>query len=186
MVSKLLIIYAHPNKNGFCGEVLNQILKNVKKCEILDLYSLKFNAILSNVELNAKGNKKSEEILKIQEKIRTSKLIFIYPTWWQNMPAILKGFVDRVFSHNFAYKYVGNMPKGLLSGKAIAITTCGAPKFYFTLFKGGRALKVLTKDSLDFCGLKTKGFVIGSARELNDEKKKEIDKVVKKALKWLD
>ena len=29
MVSKLLIIYAHPNKNGFCGEVLNQILKNV-------------------------------------------------------------------------------------------------------------------------------------------------------------
>ncbi|MGE0792911.1 MAG: NAD(P)H-dependent oxidoreductase [Candidatus Woesearchaeota archaeon] len=187
MNSKILIIYAHPNKNGFCGEVLKQILKQNKNCEVLDLYSMKYDIILKNDELYSRNNRKvAKETKLLQEKIKQfEKFIFIYPNWWQNIPAILKGFIDRVFISDFAFKYVKGMPKGLLSGKAIVISTCGAPKFVSTIIKGNRAVKLITDDVLRYCGIKAKGFVIGSALNLNNKRKLEIEKVVTKALKFL-
>jgi NAD(P)H dehydrogenase (quinone) len=188
MKSKILIIYAHPNKDGFCGEILKNVIKNVKNCEILDLYAMNYNPILQNEEHFTSGHYEvSKENKKIQEKIKNcDKFIFIYPTWWQNMPAILKGFIDRIFTPKFAYKYEGNFPKGLLSGKALVFTTTGAPKIYSLLFKCNRSLKVLTKDTLSFCGIKSKGYVIGSANHIDEKRKEELSKLVKKSLKYLD
>lgn len=188
MKSKILIIYAHPNKDGFCGEILKNVIKNVKNCEILDLYAMEFNPVLQSEEHYTSGHYKvSKENKEIQKKIKnTDKFIFIYPTWWQNMPAILKGFLDRIFTSKFAFKYEGNFPKGLLSGKALVFTTTGAPLFYQLFFKCNRSVKVLTKDTLNFCGIKTKYYVIGSANKINEKRKEEIQKVVKKALKYLN
>jgi len=185
----MLIIYAHPNKTGHCGYVLQTIeteLKNKQiSYEILDLYAMNFNPVMKPEEHYTSGHREiSSDCLEIQKKISASdKMIFIYPVWWQNMPAILKGFLDRIFTAHFAYKYVNNIPIGLLKGKkAIAIATTGGPMIYTMLIKCGRALKVLTRDTLEFCGIKSKGYLIPSARVLDDKKKKYIENKVKKAL----
>jgi NAD(P)H dehydrogenase (quinone) len=113
-------------------------------------------------------------------------LIFIYPVWWQNMPAILKGFVDRIFVARFSFVYENALPKKLLKGRrAIVLTSSSGPRIYSYFFKGDRAIKVLTKDMLEFCGIKSKGFMIGIARDLNNKKKRKIEKMVSRGLKFL-
>jgi len=54
-------------------------------------------------------------------------VIFIYPIWWFEQPAILKGWVDRVLAVGFAYKPIDKGIEGLLGPKkAVVITTSGA------------------------------------------------------------
>ena len=57
-----------------------------------------------------------------------------YLNWWNSTPAILKGFIDRVFVAGFAFKYEGKIPKGLLTGKkAAVIMSTGAPNLFYKL-----------------------------------------------------
>lgn len=189
----MIIIYAHPDRKGHCGYVLSRILKKTKTASgaetplVIDLYSEKYSPILTEEELYTHGNKfvsqRNKELQKIFKEQR--KFIFIYPTWWNNMPAVLKGFVDRVFTPGFAYEFSKHIPKGLLEGKAVAITTTGSSGFLYTLFSGKRSMKILTKDVLSFSGLSTKNIQIGNARSLNEKNKKNIEKAVEETLSFL-
>ncbi len=187
-----LIFYAHPNKKGFCGEFLRAVEEHMQKkghvYEVIDLYAIGYDPIMKNEEHYTSGGYEIASENKIfQEKItQATSLIFIYPTWWQNMPAILKGFVDRVFTARYAFRYVNDLPVGLLKGrKAVVFTSSGGPRVYTRFFAGDRAVKVLAKDVLAFCGIKTKCFPIGGARKLTDVKKKNIEKLVQKGMKFL-
>jgi NAD(P)H dehydrogenase (quinone) len=183
-----LIIYSHPSKNGHCGVILDQVVKNLKKSkqkfELLDLYAMKYNPIVSLKELNPKGGVfPSKESIKFQEKIsKANKLIFIYPVWWGVMPAILKGFFDRVLTAGFAYNYVNHIPKGCLNKKAIVFMTSGSPKLILTIM-GNRPKKNIARDILGFCGVKTKVYQFCSARNLNSKKenilRKKINKIIR-------
>lgn len=187
----MIIIYAHPNKDGHCGQILKELTKrlNEKKINytILDLYEMNYDPVLKNNEHYTSGHfDVSEKNKKIQDMIKNeSKFIFIYPTWWNNMPAILKGFVDRVFTNKFSFEYVHGIPCGLLRGKAVAFTTTGTFKIAYYLFLGRRSLKILTKDSLRFCGLKSRGYAICNSTKLNEKQIKKINKAVNNGLKYL-
>lgn len=191
-MKKTIVVYAHPNKNGFCGKILAQTLLYLKEqnvdFDLFDLYEIEYDPVLKKQEhYTSGGYDVSDENKKIQQMITDAKnMIFIYPVWWQNMPAILKGFIDRVFTSRFGFTYQNNIPIGLLKGrKAVAIVTSGGPRAFEYLYAHDRAVTILTKDALRFCGFKTRGYVIGSARELNEKKMKEIDRKVQKALKFL-
>jgi NAD(P)H dehydrogenase (quinone) len=186
----MIIVYAHPNKDGHSGYCLKKVTEYLTKekitYDLYDLYKMGYDPILTDAELKDKKNI-SDENKKIQDKISGSdNLIFIYPTWWQNMPAILKGFIDRVFSPGFAFEYKNGLPVGLLKGKRAAVfTSCGGPEIYMKLMTGDRSLKVMTVDTLKFCGIDARGYLAGSARELNDDQKSKIDKNVAKGMKYL-
>ena len=191
-MGKTIIVYAHPNKSGFCGNILSQVIKQLEFQEvdfdIIDLYEIEYNPVMRNEEHYTSGGYEiSEQNKEFQEMISEAKnLIFIYPTWWQNMPAIVKGFIDRVFTVGFAFKYEGKMPVKLLKGRnAVVLTTSGAPRILARFLAGDRAMKVLAKDTLGFCGVKAKGFAIGGAQKLNDDKNKEIQNMVHKAFNFL-
>lgn len=95
------------------------------------------------------------------------------------MPAILKGFYDRVFLSGFAFSYNNGRPKGLLKNKkALVFTTSGGPSIYQCLINGQRSLEVTAKDVLKFCGFKVKSYLFGSCMNINDNKKQEIEKKV--------
>lgn len=187
----MLIIYSHPNKLGNNGAILAEVERRLKKLnepyEILDLYAMNFDPVMKANEHYTSGNYNiTEGNKKIQEIVASeNKFIFIYPTWWQNVPAILKGFFDRVFTARFAFIYEGNLPKALLKGKAVIFTTSGAPSIYFNFFKFRRSIKVVTKDTLNFCGIKTKSFLVDSAKKFNDKQQRKIEKVVTKGLNYL-
>ncbi len=188
----MLIIYAHPNKDGNCGYLLKTITDKLdgrkKKYEVLDLYKMNFSPVLHPEEHYTSGNDfVTDKNLILQEKIVLhDEFIFIYPTWWNNVPAILKGFIDRIFVSGYAFKYVNKIPKGLLSGKALVITTTGGPAFFEKLIAKNRSLKVLTKDTLNFCGIKTKSLFIDNSSRLDETQKNKIHKVVNKGLNYFN
>lgn len=191
-MERTLIIYAHPNKKGFCGEILNQTMSYMhvhkKDFELIDLYAINYDPRLADDEhYTSGGYHVSDENKEFQKKItEATHLIFIYPTWWQNMPAILKGFVDRVFTSRFAFRYKYNLPFGLLHGRrAAVITSAGGPRIYTRCIIGDRSMTVLVKDVLRFCGMRARGFGIGSARELTEKNKKKIASTVLRAMRYL-
>lgn len=131
---KALVVFAHPNFNSFNGAVLKTVVDTLeqKKAEIRvkDLYKMGWNPLLSTEDFQQLySGKVPPDIAREQEDVTWAEaLIFIYPIWWLERPAILKGWFDRVFSHGFAYAYTKEgMAEGLIKGKkAVIITTSGA------------------------------------------------------------
>ena len=189
---KTLIVYGHPNHLGHHGYFLEQLLLilNNKKVEydVLDLYALKFDPVLRNEELSRQDDSiVSSDIKEYRQKVsEADKLIFIFPTWWQGPPAIVKGFFDRVFSAGFAFKYENSLPKGLLKGKRAAVfSATGGPRVINKFIIGDKGLKVTVSNTLRFCGMRAKGFSVGSARKFNDNKKRLILSRVTKMVSYL-
>ncbi|QOX65685.1 NAD(P)H-dependent oxidoreductase [Anoxybacterium hadale] len=156
-----LIIYSHPNTKSFNHAILNQVKQGLKDgghtFEVIDLYVDNFNPVLVYNE----GIKRSElmndvETAHYRELIKQAdELIFIYPIWWYGMPAILKGFIDRVFVSGFAYTSDGKSPKGLLSNKsAWVIYTIDSPAWFVKLFRKNIEWKTMKDAILNYCGIK--------------------------------
>ena len=200
---KTLIIYAHPGTKGHCSAILEELLQQLnerkKAYELIDLYKINYDPLLHENEHYTAGKKDiSKENKRFQEMIRKSdNLIFIYPIWWSSMPAILKGWIDRVFTNHFAFKYVqmpiiskfigGPIPKGLLKEKKSAVfTTIGAKKWQEWLVLGNRFKKIMSNDILRFCGIKNKVFTLDKCVGKCVGREKEIKKLVKKGLKYLE
>lgn len=160
---KVLIIYAHPNPESFNNAILQRIIQGLEEVShshdfsVIDLYKENFNPVL-----RFDSNKKRRDLHLDPETAYYRKLIseaehviFIYPIWWYGPPAILKGFIDRVFSSGFAYTYEGNLPKGLLKNKtAWVIYTIDSPKWYISLFRSNAEWIIMKKAVLKFCGFR--------------------------------
>lgn len=161
---KHLVIYAHPNQdslnNHFRKIVENTLRQNGHEVIVRDLYQLGFNPILSLDDMmGQRMGTVSEEVRKEQGYISWADTItFIYPIWWTGMPAIMKGYIDRVFSYGFAYRYDQGIQKGLLTGKsAYIINSHGKSHLEYEQIGMDKAL-VLTSDKgvYSYCGLTIK------------------------------
>lgn len=185
---KYLILYVHPDTESHARYTLQEVESRLKELErdyeIIDLYKIHYDPILSAKELKEKRYA-PDIVKKHRKKIDESNiLVFIYPVWWNSMPAILKGWFDRTLSAGYAFKYVNRKPVGLLKGKkAIIFATTGANRFLSYMFQGLRWDKIMRTDILGFCGIKAKTYHIGNAYKLKDSTKKRIKRNVKKALK---
>ncbi len=186
----VLIIFASPNRKGHCAEILREVLNRLDaenaEYEVLDLYKMKYNPLLSWDELYTMGNRHiSKENLEIQAKIKsTDKLVFIYPVWWNSMPAVLKGFFDRVLTPSFAYKFSSSgIPRKLLKGKkaAVFITSASSSTVSF-IFLRNRAKQLIKEDLLGFCGISSRVYQFGGATKLTESNKQKIKKMVKKGM----
>lgn len=129
---KHLIIYAHPNEGSLNHSLLETVIQNTEspkhEVEVRDLYKINFDPVLSLTDMQGqRSGKVSHDVQQEQDYISWAEHItFIYPIWWTGLPAIVKGYIDRVFSYGFAYRYDQGIQKGLLTGKkAIIINTHG-------------------------------------------------------------
>ncbi len=117
---RALIVVAHPKQDGF-SNVLAQSFSDAlcaagKEVDIVDLYRDNFDPRLSADELDEYGSPNFEDVLvsKYVDLIRKANvLVFVYPTWWFNYPAILKGFFDRIFLPGVAF--VTNQESGRIA-----------------------------------------------------------------------
>lgn len=149
---KHLVIYAHPNDNSLNGHfrktVTQTLLQNGHEVMLRDLNAAAFNPVLSLEDMQ--GQRKgivSADVQAEQEHITWAECItFIYPIWWTGMPALMKGYIDRVFSYGFAYRYDQGVQQGLLRGKqTIIINTHGKSHSEYEALGMDRAL-ALTSD----------------------------------------
>lgn len=176
------IIYAHPWVGSFNQAVLQSVCAGLKKAQkkfkVIDLYADKFNPVLSEADLAgySKGKTTDRKVLAYQKIIDASEtLVFISPIWWTGFPAILKGFIDKVFLNGWAYETKGLAPKGKLKNikQVVLINTMSAPSFiYRLLFRaplwGGFIVGVLR-----FCGIKkVKWFKLDNILTTSEKRRK--------------
>ncbi len=107
----VLVVTAHPRPESLTGQVAGKIVEGLAaaghKYEILDLYTADFDPRVFPVdEPNYSDPTKpySDETFLEMERIRNhDAIIFVFPVWWHSLPAILKGYIDRIFNYGFAY-----------------------------------------------------------------------------------
>lgn len=158
---KHLIIYAHPNSGSlnhqFMQTVVESLQAKTQKIKVRDLYQLNFNPVLSLEDMKGQRlGKVDNDVHLEQESISwADQITFIYPIWWTGMPAIMKGYIDRVFSYGFAYSYDQGIQKGLLTGKKITvINTHGKSLAEYEDIGMDKALSLTSdKGIFTYCGL---------------------------------
>jgi NAD(P)H dehydrogenase (quinone) len=159
----ILIILSHFDQSSLCSQFYLHTIEWLKnaghKVKARNLYKLKFSPTVSAAELDdqLQGIAKSEDILKEQAYIRWADiLIFIYPVWWWNYPAILQGWFERVFSEGFAFNKTSSGIQGLLEKKkALVIQTVGMPLACPPMDKSSYLIKKVIADGiLGYCGIK--------------------------------
>jgi len=155
---KHLIIYSHPNPKSFNHAIVDSFSQTLEdsgyEVKIRDLYDMAFNPVLSasDFELMAQGTY-ADDVLKEQEFVKWADVItFVFPIWWNSSPAIMRGYVDRVFSVGFAYT---EDMKGLLPEKKILIIcTLNAPEHVSEKTGAFKAMNFTLGESLaSFCGM---------------------------------
>lgn len=112
------IVYCHPYDKSFNHAVLNAITDEFsakgQEYDVINLYDEHFNPVLDSagLELSFKGATDDATVRRYQETLRhTRHIIFIFPIWWGMMPAMLKGFIDKVFLKGVVYD---TTPEGAL------------------------------------------------------------------------
>ncbi len=192
---KTLIVYAHPATPGHCPEILKQVLAYHKEhhisYDLLDLYKMKYDPVMhENEHYTSGGYTISQLNKKIQKMIEgTDKLIFVYPVWWNSMPAILKGFVDKVFTNRWAYMFkpfpiIGGYPIPLLKGKKAAVfLTTGSPKLIWWLYLYRTAARQVKVDMLGFFGIKAKVYHLAGCRKLDEKKLEKLKKLAVRGMR---
>jgi putative NADPH-quinone reductase len=159
-MKKVLVINGHPYDKSLCNALADSYENGAKasgQAEVkrINLYNLKFDPILH------KGYHEIQELepdLKMTQEaiLWADHLVFVYPTWWLNMPALMKGFIDRTILPGFAFKYEGSrlFAKKLLKGKsARLIITMDAPVWFNWLMYGNEGHSSFHKGVLDFSGV---------------------------------
>ena len=128
-----LVIYAHPNPLSFNAALATVVEEELQKkgaeVNVKDLYGMDWNPVLSEDDFRSfHTGKLPEDISSEQNDVKQADfIVVIAPVWWYSVPAILKGYFDRVFSIGFAYEYTKTGSRGLLTDKkALVITTSGA------------------------------------------------------------
>ncbi|MEX6627135.1 NAD(P)H-dependent oxidoreductase [Tenacibaculum salmonis] len=160
MSKKIVIINGHPNKNSFNFGLAEAYKKgalesNAEVKEII-IANLKFNPNLGDGF--QKISALEPDLLDAWEKIKwANHLVWVHPVWWGGLPAITKGFIDRLFLPGLAFKYRENSVfwDKLLTGKtAHIITTLDQPSWYYWLVYGKPSVNQLKNSTLKFCGIK--------------------------------
>ena len=159
---KHLIIFAHPNsQKSFGRAIVEEVLKSSRAqgvdCVLRDLYTLDFNPVLSYEELQSanKGIIPAEIELEHQYILDADLITLVYPLWWMGFPAILKGYLDRVLSHGFAYKTEEGESRGLLQGKKMQqFITIGSSVAQYQEFGVDKSLDhCLVNGLFNYCGI---------------------------------
>ncbi|KIL53462.1 NAD(P)H dehydrogenase [Jeotgalibacillus alimentarius] len=138
---KTTVIYAHPWDGSYNRAILDKTIEKLKMrnklYQIIDLNKDNFNPALSKKDLSlfSRGETTDEKVHKYQRMLDESdEIVFIFPIWWFDTPAILKGFIDKVMLKGFAYHEKEASLEGLLTHikNTIVITTSEVPTSFIS------------------------------------------------------
>jgi putative NADPH-quinone reductase/1,4-dihydroxy-2-naphthoate octaprenyltransferase len=155
----VLLILGHPRRDSLCGGLADAFAAGARQAGVdlrrLDLCDLQFNP---NVIAGSPRNQPLEPAIRqAVELVRwADHLVFVFPTWWGTMPALMKGFLDRVLMPGFAFEehHEGSGWDKLLTGKsAHLLTTMDTPTWVYRWIYKAPGLNSLARASLGFCGI---------------------------------
>lgn len=185
----LLIVYTHPNHDSLNHAFLEAVLQGIKNhpkelaYQVLDLYQEGFNPVLTfNKDKRRRDMHLEPEMAPYREQLLwADHVIYIYPIFWGRPPAMLLGYIDRLFSTNFAYRYkkMAFQVEGLLGGKQVTvISTMKGPTGYMRFFLGNAHQQLMKKALFNFVGIKKiKFFEFGYMEEKKGPYEKNLSKI---------
>lgn len=141
---KTLIVFYHPYEGSYCNAILNAVKSGLVKSgqphKVIDLGKDEFDPVMRAKDLGAfvsmgRGDEDAIEyldpiVLRYKKKLEwAERLVMIFPIWWMTMPAMMKGFVDKVIFPGVAYKMEGGQLKSTLHSlrQVTIITTMNTP-----------------------------------------------------------
>lgn len=158
---KSLIILAHPYDKSFNHFILDEvvkILKTHKEVKIIDLYKDGFDPVLSQEDLRVymQGKTSDAKVYAYQrDLLECDELVLIFPIWWYEAPAIMKGFFDKVLLTGFAFDEIDNKLVGKLSHiKRLTVLTTSEVLTDFMRHEVGNPIETsLINTTLKVCGI---------------------------------
>lgn len=158
-----LVVLAHPREGSFTRGVAAAYMEEVAArghtIVLRDLYAMDFNPVASAADLAAMrtGVIAPDVAVEMEHVRRADVITFVAPVWWISTPAILKGWIDRVFVFGFAYGYgPDRRVTGLLEGKrGLVFTSSGSTTGEF--LQTGKLAAIRTQwgiGTVEFCALR--------------------------------
>ncbi|MEG1040476.1 MAG: NAD(P)H-dependent oxidoreductase [Pseudomonas sp.] len=179
MNTRVLVILGHPSSQSFCAALASTYVATARTrghdVQVLELGALNFDPILRNGYQPEQALE--PDLLHAQGLIQWAEhLVFVFPIWWGGIPALLKGFLDRVLLPGFAFKYRSHspFPEQLLKGRSADLLVCmDTPPWYYRWVYRMPGLQQMRRTTLGFCGIRpqktlTFGPIISSSAAQRD------------------
>ena len=157
---RVLVVYCHPVPESFCAAVRDTVMDALAEAghetRLLDLYAIGFEPVMGCEERRVYNDMCRDQHPLPEHAAHLAwaeGIVFVYPTWWYGLPAMLKGWLDRVWTPDITFEI--NKQSGVIKPlmthiRALGVvTTCGAPRWWShvvghpgvrTLTRGMRAL----------------------------------------------
>ncbi len=161
---RALVVVAHPDPKSLSHSVAAKVAEGISEAgaghsfEIADLTAEAFDPIFSAADFAAyhKDTAPPADVIAEQERIdRATDLVLVYPVYWWSLPAILKGWIDRVFSNGWAYEYApeGKVVKKLRHLRVHLLGVAGTDAGTFERHGYSGAMKTQIDHGIfDYCG----------------------------------
>jgi len=158
---KSVIILAHPYPNSFnhvIKDVVVQALIDKKEVNVIDLVKDGFDPVLSQEDLRLymQGKSSDPKVIEYQNDLMNcDDLVLVFPIWWYEAPAILKGFLDKVLLPGFAFDEIDNQLVGKLCHiKRLTIISTSEVMSEFMRKEVGNPIEIsLMNTTLGVCGI---------------------------------
>ena len=159
-MKRALVVYCHPSPDSFVAAARDRVLEALEGTDVVvrlnDLYDEGFDPVVSAAERRAHLDDGVDPSIRSYADDLTwcDAVILVYPTWWAGQPAMLKGWMDRVWAKGIAW----DLPDGAdrLSPRLknvkrlVAVTTHGSPK-YINMAEGEGGKRTLTRGLRTMC-----------------------------------
>lgn len=167
---KALVVYSHPCEESYNAAIRDRVVATLKRSghdvRLLDLYAIGFNPVMGADERRCYHDVSCNEepVADQVDHIQWADiLVFVYPTWWFGLPAMLKGWLDRVWIPHTTFSLPEG--KGPLKGemtnvkKIVVVTTCGAT-WLVSKFVGEPGRKTIMRGLKNLCCPKCKSLYL--------------------------
>jgi NAD(P)H dehydrogenase (quinone) len=158
----VLAVFAHPRRDSYTGAALDSFRAGLADgghdAEIADLYREGFETRLQPKDYaQFRGEAMPADVRREQARVdRAEALAFVFPVWWWSFPAILKGWIDRVFSEGWAYSFTPGLSRGRLKDRpTLLLGTAGSRESTYRKYGYADAMRVqIDTGILGYCGLR--------------------------------
>src|SRR5690554_2304190 len=155
----VLIIVGHPRPGSFSHAIAGAYREGAQEAQVavsvLELASMAFDPHVTTTPMSLQHCE--PDIARARQQIQwADHLVFVYPVWWGTMPALLKGFLDRVLIPGFAFEereHPFEWDKLLKGKSAQLITTMDTPKWVYRWIYRAPGRHAMVRGTLGYCGV---------------------------------
>lgn len=183
---KVVVVFNHPYEGSYCNAILNSVIRGLHhaghEVDIIHLDNENFNPVMTAQDLKAFKDKNplDPKVIEYKERLeQADHLLFIFPIWWELMPALMKGFIDKVIFPGVAYDYTNTsntkMKPLWTNMKGVTmITTMNTPGILYWGIFGNAIRKALMKGTFWKLGYKNRKWIsLNMVKMVSAEKRKK-------------